>query len=277
VAEATDTVGGGLRTAELTRCRASGTASARRAPASSSRLKEHERGEVIRRRLSSAPAGPVVNELTEYGQELEDIAVRLGLWGAKTMSGPRSGDTLSADALCLCLRALFQGAPGASVGARYVVRVDDAVVTVTVDGDTIDVADGPAPDADLELVAGAADLQALLSGRLAPEEAVRDNRVGISGDAGLLDRFVETFSIATLPAPERLVGAAEAPSGDSFGVREDCAASGCCFATVRRAPCVLALAHAFELLCSRRSPLCSRSRSPRAPRRPARTPAHRPR
>ncbi len=52
------------------------------------RLKELERGGVVRRSLSPLPGGPVVYELTDYGRELEDIVLRLGLWGAKMMASP---------------------------------------------------------------------------------------------------------------------------------------------------------------------------------------------
>src|SRR5450755_253989 len=47
------------------------------------RLKELEQVGIVRRRLLPRPAGSIVYELTEYGQELEDVVLRFGLWGAK--------------------------------------------------------------------------------------------------------------------------------------------------------------------------------------------------
>src|SRR5205823_2044256 len=49
------------------------------------RLKELEEAGVVRRRALPRPAASVVYELTEYGWELEDSVLRLGLWGAKSL------------------------------------------------------------------------------------------------------------------------------------------------------------------------------------------------
>jgi DNA-binding HxlR family transcriptional regulator len=47
----------------------------------SARLKELEDAGVVRRRVLPRPASGVGYELTEYGRELEDVVLRLGLWG----------------------------------------------------------------------------------------------------------------------------------------------------------------------------------------------------
>src|ERR1700730_15090778 len=49
----------------------------------SARLKELEAGCVVPPRRLPRPAAGVAYELTEYGHELEDVILRLGLWGAK--------------------------------------------------------------------------------------------------------------------------------------------------------------------------------------------------
>src|ERR1700730_10133410 len=48
------------------------------------RLNELEEAGVIRRRALPRPERSVVYELTEYGSELDEVVVRLGLWGAKS-------------------------------------------------------------------------------------------------------------------------------------------------------------------------------------------------
>src|SRR3712207_8023400 len=48
----------------------------------SARLKELEQSGIVRRRVLPPPAASAVYELTPYGQELEDIVLRLGRWGA---------------------------------------------------------------------------------------------------------------------------------------------------------------------------------------------------
>ena len=63
-----------------------------------------------------------------WSPELEDIVIRLGLWGAKTMREPRDEDTLNTDSVLLGLRALFrpEAAPGLTAG--YEVRIRELVV-----------------------------------------------------------------------------------------------------------------------------------------------------
>src|SRR5215831_10460434 len=51
----------------------------------SARLKELEDTGVVRRRVLPRPASGIGYELTDYGRELEDVVLRLGLWGAKSM------------------------------------------------------------------------------------------------------------------------------------------------------------------------------------------------
>src|SRR5216683_7345222 len=55
----------------------------------SARLRELEDSGIVRRRILPRPATGVVYELTEYGQDLEDIVLRLGLWGARSLRDPR--------------------------------------------------------------------------------------------------------------------------------------------------------------------------------------------
>src|SRR5215475_1017436 len=69
----------------------------------SSRLKELEDAGVVQRRVLPRPATGVGYELTEYGRELEDIVLRLGLWGAKSMPIGQPGDVVTADTLLLAL------------------------------------------------------------------------------------------------------------------------------------------------------------------------------
>lgn len=165
----------------------------------SARLKELEQGGVVGRRLSPSPGGAVVYELTEYGQELEDVVVRLGLWGAKTMDQPRPGDTLSVDSLCLALRAMFHADRSQAVRATYVLRVSDVVVNLSVDGGQLEIGEGLLADPDLELESDSTAMHALLAGQLTPAEAIRSGAIRIAGDPALLDRFAELFSFEVLP------------------------------------------------------------------------------
>ena len=54
------------------------------------RLKELERGGVIRRRRLPPPAASTVYELTEYGEGLQPVLHQLAHWGARSLGPPRS-------------------------------------------------------------------------------------------------------------------------------------------------------------------------------------------
>src|SRR5260370_26666517 len=72
------------------------------------RLKELEHGGVIQRRLLPRPTGSIIYELTDYGKELEDVVVRLGRWGAKSLGEPRREEIITADSLVMAMRSTFR-------------------------------------------------------------------------------------------------------------------------------------------------------------------------
>lgn len=165
----------------------------------STRLKELEQANVIRRRLRARPEGGVVYELTEYGHELEDVIVRLGLWGARSLGEARPDDTVNADAVLLGLRATFRPEAARGVRASYELRLGEIVVHARVDDGALDVAEGPLADADLALETDLT-LRRLMTGELSPREAIKSRQVRVKGKRELLERFVEIFQIPPLPA-----------------------------------------------------------------------------
>jgi DNA-binding HxlR family transcriptional regulator len=164
----------------------------------SARLKELEEAGVIHRRLLPRPSTGIVYELTEYGRELEDIVLRLGLWGARLLGEPRLEDTVNPDSLMLALRATFRPEAARGLRATYELRLGDIVLHARIDKGRLEVAEGPLPDADLVLETDLA-IRALMSGELSPGEAVKDGKVRLTGEPELLERFVEVFHIP--PAP----------------------------------------------------------------------------
>jgi DNA-binding HxlR family transcriptional regulator/putative sterol carrier protein len=164
----------------------------------SCRLKELEEAGIIRRGVLPRPAAGVAYELTEYGRELEDVVLRLGLWGAKSLGEPRPDDVLNVDSLLLALRATFQPEAARGLRASYELRLGEIVVHARVERGELEVGAGPLPDADLALETDLT-IRALMTGELSPREAVKTGRVRLSGKRSLLERFVEVFHI---PRPE---------------------------------------------------------------------------
>ena len=166
----------------------------------STRLKELEHAEVVRRRVMPRPAASVVYELTEYGRELEDVVLRLGRWGARSLGEARADDVITSDSMVMALRAMFcpERARGARV--RFELRLGDVVVHAQVADGALEAGEGALPDADLVIETGPA-LRALLAGEITAEAALAEGSVQITGDAALLTRFTEIFQIPNSAVP----------------------------------------------------------------------------
>ena len=96
------------------------------------RLKDLERGGVVRRRRLPPPAASTVYELTTYGQGLAPVLRELAHWGAQVMGPPTPEVQLEDDWLDGALKIVF---PPATT-ARVEFRIDDQVGSL-VDGDVV--------------------------------------------------------------------------------------------------------------------------------------------
>jgi DNA-binding HxlR family transcriptional regulator len=96
------------------------------------RLKDLERGGVVRRRRLPPPAASTVYELTEYGLGLRPVLHQLAHWGARAM-GPPGDEDLEPGWLVGALQMAFSPA---STG-RYEFRIGDEVASL-VDGSVIE-------------------------------------------------------------------------------------------------------------------------------------------
>lgn len=165
------------------------------------RLKELEEGGVVQRRILPRPDGSVVYELTEYGQQLEEVALALGRWGAQTMGEPGPGDIVTEASLIMAMRTTFH--PEAALGERLSFELHSGPVTIhfATDDGILTAGPGPLdhPDLVIETTPG---LKRLMSGEITPASAIEQGIVTLTGDPALLTRFVEIFAIA--PAPARV-------------------------------------------------------------------------
>jgi DNA-binding HxlR family transcriptional regulator len=160
----------------------------------SARLKELEEAGIVQRRVLPRPAASVVYELTEYGGELEEVLVGLMRWGAKSLGEPRPDDAVSANPMIFGLRASFRPEAARDLSATYELHVDDAVLHARIENGALELAEGPAADPDLTIKADLR-LRHLMSGEITPAQARTAGVVRLTGDPGLLDRFVEVFTL----------------------------------------------------------------------------------
>lgn len=160
------------------------------------RLNELEHTGVVRRG-DAAEADDAVYELTEWGSQLEDIALRLGRWGARLLDKPRPEDIVTADGMVTALRATFLPAAAMDVRVGYELRIGDVVVHACVDRGVLRAGIGSLPGADLVIEPGTA-FKSLLTGELGPTDALDSGSVCVSGgDPALLRRFVDMFQLPT--------------------------------------------------------------------------------
>ena len=163
----------------------------------SARLKELESSGVIRRQLLPGPAKGIGYELTDYGLELEEPLVKLGLWGAKSMGPATDGQPVSLDGLALALRGTFRPDVAAGLTRSYELVLDGRPVRISVDGGQLSVTTGPAPGdraaADVALVTTATLFSALLLGGLRVDDAIADGRLAVTGAKSEGRRFFKLF------------------------------------------------------------------------------------
>jgi DNA-binding HxlR family transcriptional regulator len=162
------------------------------------RLKELEGAGVVRRRVLPRPEGSIVYELTAYGWELEDVLVRFGRWGAKSLGDPRVDEIITTDSMVVALRSTFRAEAAQGVHATYELRLGEIALNARVDDGKVQVRPGLAPDADLSIEAGP-QIRALMAGEVTPREALRKGFLRITGDGDLLASFANIFRIDPMP------------------------------------------------------------------------------
>jgi alkyl sulfatase BDS1-like metallo-beta-lactamase superfamily hydrolase len=160
-----------------------------------------EEAGIVRRRRLPPPAASKIYELTDWGEELEPVIIRLGRWGAR--SPLRAGDApLGVDSLILSLRTMFD--PGAAEGleASYELRMGEDRFRAEVTGGSFAVERGSAERADATIEADSATLAELVYQDRPLAEALRSGDLKIEGDQAAVERFLTLFP---LPEPAAFV------------------------------------------------------------------------
>lgn len=177
----------------------------------SARLRELEEARIVGRRVLPRPSTGVAYELTEYGRELEDSVIRLGLWGARSMV-LRDGDFYSVHALSLGLRGAFDPAKAKGLVREYELRIDGKTLRISVaDGQvSFPTEFGQSPRVVIE--AGPDALFELLTGQGIDEASV-SGRVRLQGNRTDARRFFEIFRLAPpVGAPMRPAASTRLPA-----------------------------------------------------------------
>jgi DNA-binding HxlR family transcriptional regulator len=162
----------------------------------SQRLRDLEDGGVVGRDTLDPPAGVAVYELTPRGLALEPILLELGRWGSQEPL--RAAGQLSASAVLVALKTVFDPAAAPEADAVFALRIDGDWYAVTVAGGSIDIAHGRSARPAVTLEADTATLRSVAFGREPIAAAERAGRLTVAGDRELAERFTRLF-----PRPER--------------------------------------------------------------------------
>src|SRR5712692_4091022 len=160
----------------------------------SDRLKELEDAGVVQRRVLPRPAGSIVYELTEHGGDLEEAVLALGRWGARSLGDPRPGEIITVASVIMAMRTTFRPDAAKDLRAGYELRLGDVILNMQIEDGSLRVAEGSLPEADLIIEAGPA-IKTLMAREVTPAEGIANGLVRLTGNAELIERFVEMFRI----------------------------------------------------------------------------------
>jgi DNA-binding HxlR family transcriptional regulator len=159
----------------------------------SQRLRDLEAGGVVRRAELPPPASVTVYELTERGHALEPVLLELGRWGSREpITAARE---LTPDALLIALKTAFDPSAALQREVTYGLDIDGAWYTVIVSGGSVAITRGR-PDLPAATFTGdIATMRAVAFGREPIAAAERADRLAVSGDRELGERFTQMFPV----------------------------------------------------------------------------------
>jgi DNA-binding HxlR family transcriptional regulator len=159
----------------------------------SQRLRDLEDGGIVRREALDRPAAVAVYELTPRGLALEPILLELGRWGSREPLA--AAGQLSASAVLLALKTVFDPAAAVDADAVFALRIDGDWFGVTVACGSIDIAHGRSARPAVTVETDAATLRSVAFGREPIAAAERDRRLTVDGDRELAERFTRMFPV----------------------------------------------------------------------------------
>jgi DNA-binding HxlR family transcriptional regulator len=165
-----------------------------------SRLRDLEINGVVARQV--LPRG-FAYALTDYGHDLDNAMLHLGVWGARGMAPRRDRDFWSIHSIALALRGTFRPGRNEDLDGLYKLSVDNQALCISVaDGQLSTTASTTGPEPEVIIETDPQSVYQFLAGTWDSRGAVSADHARISGDVDRGHRFLDAF---------RLVGPA---SGD---------------------------------------------------------------
>jgi DNA-binding HxlR family transcriptional regulator len=166
------------------------------------RLRELDRDGIVTRRRLPPPAASQVYELTDWGRELEPVALALGRWGARAPMAPE-GTTMSIDSHLISMTTLFDPARAGDLAFTLEVRLGDDTFAATIARGALHIERGTLTAPDATLTTDPMPLIELMHGWRDFDTALADGTARVTGDAEGVRRFLTLFP---LPEPAAVAG-----------------------------------------------------------------------
>jgi DNA-binding HxlR family transcriptional regulator len=152
------------------------------------RLRDLEEAGIVWREAAGPPVAATLFHLTPRGEALLPVIRELGRWGASLLAaGPKGEEAFRAYWIALPLEQSYHDPmperPPVTIEARF----DDETMTIETEGGRVRARRGSASHPDLVLSGRPQQIVRVLSGRLAPEEAVAQG-LHCDGDLAALGR-----------------------------------------------------------------------------------------
>lgn len=148
---------------------------------------------LVQRKLPP-PASAWVYELTEWGYASEPVFQALGRWGAMSPFHDPARP-ISANSLLLSFRTMIDAERTLGLEARIGFRFGEEAFRAELSGGAIQIARGPAHEADLSFTGTPRSLAAAVYGGVPLDEIIASGALQIAGDRALAERFVQLFPL----------------------------------------------------------------------------------
>lgn len=166
------------------------------------RLADLESSGILRREVLPPPASCPAYRLTPWGRLLEPVLLELLKWGVRSPAF-RRGQPLTADAMALSLKGMFDPSLAGAFACRILLDMDAHAYYVQVLGGQIDVCRDTAPCApgdaphwpQAALYAAPVTVLQLAYGKRPLQEALAQGECRMEGDTAKLQRFLSCFLV----------------------------------------------------------------------------------